>query len=72
MKVFILHHTHTFDDDENVKLIGVYSSQASAIAAIERLKKKPGFSDTPDGFEIDEYRLDVDHWGEGYVTTGLT
>lgn len=69
MEVFILHHIHTFDDgEEDVKLIGVYSSKALAIAAISRLQKQPGFSETPEGFTISGYQLDIDHWIEGYVT----
>ena len=69
MDVFILHHVYTFDDaEEDVKLIGVYSSHATAMAAIERLRHQPGFCDTPEGFTIDQYTLDVDYWTEGYVT----
>lgn len=69
MDVFILHHVHTFEDgNEDVKLIGVYSSHESAAAAIERLRQQPGFCDAPEGFIIDRYPLDVDHWTEGYVT----
>jgi hypothetical protein len=71
MEVFILHHIHTFDDcEEDVKLIGVYSSKALATAAISRLQNQPGFSNTPEGFVISAYQLDVDHWTEGYVTIG--
>jgi hypothetical protein len=71
MDVFILHHVHTFDDgEEDVKLIGVYSSLATATDAIERLRRQPGFCDIPEGFMIDRYALDVDHWIEGYVTIG--
>jgi hypothetical protein len=69
MDVFILHHVHGFDDDEeDVKLIGVYSSEAAASAAITRLQQQPGFCDTPKGFTISRYSLDTDHWTEGYVT----
>ena len=69
MNVFILQHVLAFDDvDEDVKLIGVYSSHAQATAAIDRLRQQPGFCDTPEGFNIDRYTLDVDHWTEGYVT----
>ncbi len=69
MKVFVLQHVHTFDDgEEDVKMIGVYSSHEQAESAIERLKSQPGFADTPEGFEIDPYVLDEDHWTEGYVT----
>ena len=32
-----------------------------------RLGRQPGFADAPDGFHIDEYRLDQDQWAEGYV-----
>lgn len=68
-EVFVVQHVHELADDrEDVKLIGVYSSQASAEAAVERLRAQPGFVDAPDGFHIDRYELDRDHWTEGYFT----
>ncbi len=67
--VFVVQHVHTREGDvEDVKFIGVYSSRAKADAAVARLSRLPGFCDAPDGFHIDEYRLDQDHWAEGYVT----
>jgi len=67
--VFVLQHVHSLDDGaEDVKLIGVYSSRQKAQEAVARLAAAPGFSDAPDGFNIDEYRLDQDQWVEGYVT----
>ena len=69
MNVFVLHHIHVLDDDEeDVKLIGVYSSEAAADAAITRLRQQPGFSEKPEGFTISQYSLDMDYWTEGYVT----
>jgi hypothetical protein len=66
--VFVLQHVHTRDDGaEDVKFIGVYSSREKAQAAVARLVRLPGFADAPDGFSIDEYRVDEDHWVEGYV-----
>jgi hypothetical protein len=66
--VFVLQHVHLQEDGvEDVKLIGVYSSRDKAQDAAARLRRLPGFSDTPDGFHIDEYRVDQDHWIEGYV-----
>lgn len=66
--VFVLQHVHTREDDvDDVKFIGVYSSREEAQAAVTRLGCLPGFADTPDGFHIDEYRVDQDHWVEGYV-----
>jgi hypothetical protein len=67
--VFLVQHVHELDDDrEDVKLIGVYSSQAKAQAAVERLRDAPGFSAAQGGFHIEEYPLDKDHWTEGYIS----
>ena len=40
--VYLLWHTDAHGDE---KLIGVYRTEADALAAIERIKVKPGFSD---------------------------
>ncbi len=67
--VFVLQHVHEREGgDEDVKLIGVYSSREKAQAAVARLSRLPGFTDAAKGFHIDEYRVDQDHWVEGYVT----
>jgi hypothetical protein len=67
--VFVLQHVHSQDDGaEDVKFIGVYSSREKAQEAVARLERLPGFADAPDGFHIDEYPVDQDHWAEGFVT----
>jgi hypothetical protein len=69
MEVFYLQHVHTFENGaEDVKSIGMYSSRAEAEQAIQRLSSQPGFKEIPEGFVIDSYTLDKDHWEEGYVT----
>ncbi len=69
MDVYVLQHVHEFKDgEEDVKMIGVYSTQEQAEAAVGRMRLQPGFSDTPKGFCIDRYPLDQDHWSEGYIT----
>ncbi len=66
--VFVVQHVHAREDGvEDVKFIGVYSSRERADMAVARLSRRPGFSDAPDGFHVDEYRVDQDHWVEGYV-----
>jgi hypothetical protein len=66
--VFVLQHVHSRSDGvEDVKFIGVYSSHEKAEAAVARVGRLPGFADAPDGFHIDEYRVDQDHWAEGFV-----
>ena len=68
--VFLLQHVHEFDDGhEDVKLIGVFSSEAMARAALERVRDQPGFKDAPEGFDISAQNVDGPiGWSEGYVT----
>jgi PhnO protein len=71
--VFLLEHLHEYEDGgESVKTIGIYSARDAAQQAAERLRSQPGFRDAPDGFSIDPYTVDMDHWEEGYLSTGRT
>ena len=67
MDVFVVEHVYVEDDEEHVKLIGVYSSKEAADAAIQRLKAQPGFCDTPNGFSVDRHRVDQDSWPDGFL-----
>lgn len=65
---FVVQHLREDEDGyDDVKLIGVYSTQELAEAVVERYKKLPGFSEYPEGFCISGYELDKDHWTEGFV-----
>jgi hypothetical protein len=64
--VVLLWHVHEINGEEDSKLIGVYASEPDAIAAIDRLKGKPGFAQTADGFQYERYLLNSDHWTEGF------
>ena len=67
--VFVAMHAQEFDDGhEDVKMIGVFSTLERAEAAIGRLRSEPGFRDHPQGFHVEPYELDIDHWSEGFVT----
>ena len=61
---FVLQHENP--ETKDVKLIGVYSSEAAAQAAIGRVCAQPGFRDYPNGFSIDDYEVDEDNWTEGF------
>ena len=68
MKVYVVQHVHELgENNENIKFIGVYSSEENANAAMSRLRQKPGFRNAPDGFNLDEYDLDQDYWKDGYL-----
>ena len=58
---------HCLPETGKVKVVGIYSSRALAEAAEERSRQLPGFADEPDGFSIDQYEVDHDHWPRGFV-----
>jgi hypothetical protein len=67
-KVYLLWFVQERDDCEDCELlIGVYSSEPEAKAAIERVKGQRGFASFPEGFQIHAYQLDRDHWTEGFI-----
>lgn len=78
--VFLLEHLHFRNgDEEDAKTLGVYSSRALAVEAVERFRLPPGFRDTPEmadpskpdmaeGFYIDEYEVNQNNWSEGVGT----
>ena len=69
MEIFLLQHVHEMPGgDEDTKLIGVYASRQLAEAARKRARQLPGFRESPEGFTIDRYELNKDHWAEGFVT----
>jgi homoserine kinase type II len=66
---YLLYHIRAKEnDDDDEKLIGIYTAEEKAKAAIQRLRGKPGFRDYPNGFEIFEHVLDRDSWTEGFIS----
>jgi hypothetical protein len=66
--VFVVFHEYEMTGGcDSVKLIGIYSSEETGKSAVSRASKQSGFRDFPDGFCIDEYEIDKDHWQEGFV-----
>ena len=66
-RVFVLQHVSDEDTpDEDVKMVGVYSSRDAAENAVARVRLLPGFREYPGGFKVDAYELDADHWREGF------
>lgn len=67
IEVYILHHVRELADyEDEVKLIGVYSSEELARAAISQIQDQPGFCDFKEGFSIDPYKVNKTHWLEGF------
>jgi hypothetical protein len=64
--VFLLHHSYGEPVSETYKLIGVFKTENTALNALNRAIKLPGFQDYPDGFSISCYVLDKCYWQDGF------
>src|SRR5690349_4129190 len=65
--VYLLQHAaREGRDDEEVKTLGIFSSEKEAKLAIRRFKKLPGFSRYPNNFHLNLYRLNEREWPEGF------
>lgn len=65
--VYILFHSYELDDNEEIKILGVYSNEILANENIVKYLNLPGFKDYPDGFHIDKYEVDNNKWTEGFI-----
>ena len=58
---------HNPPETGKVKVIGIYSSERLADAAVERARVLPGFLDDPNNFTVHRFDVDKDHWPRGFV-----
>ena len=83
MILYIVEHLHIlYDDVEDIKFLGVFSTKENAEKAIQILSKQPGFKDFPklidnndiendviEGFYIIKVVVDeIAEWKEGFTT----
>lgn len=59
------------EDGDDLKILGVYSTERRAEERIVRARNLPGFAEEPDCFMIDKYVVDEDEWVEGFVAVPL-
>lgn len=79
--VYLLHHIHVIKEgDEDLKLVGVFSSRERALFAIDELKHESGFKgrstlhssySAESGFYISEVALDEMDWKDGFVAPDI-
>ena len=63
--VYLLQYHVALSDRIEKILIGVYGTESDARAAQLRMRDKRGFIDSPEGFRIEPYVLNKEHWVEG-------
>ncbi|MGW4648360.1 hypothetical protein [Kitasatospora sp. NPDC004289] len=59
---------YVHQDEDEWRLLGIYSSEAAAEARIAQARLLPGFRDEPDCFEVIPADVDHDTWTDGYFT----
>lgn len=65
--VYLLQHCYEINNCEEIKTIGIYSTEEIAQDVIRKIILLPGFKDFPESFHIDKYALDEDNWKEGFI-----
>ena len=72
MVVYRLTHEYEIGEDkyyEEVRTIGLYSTQKKAREAMKAYMEKRGFKSHLDGFWIDKWEVDKDfEWGDGFIS----
>lgn len=68
MKLFLLWHSHHLEEEQDLKLIGVFSSYENAQEVERYVGTLSGFRGSKEGFSIDELTLDETHWTTGFET----
>ena len=65
---FVSHVRALLHGEEDVKIMGIYGSDAPARLAVRRSKRRAGFRDAPAGFSFDRYEVGQDQWSDGFAT----
>lgn len=68
--VYLLEHAYEYGENEEVKLLGVYSSRKKAEEAVDRYFELPGFKDHPrQCFCISKLAINEDTgFSEGFIS----
>lgn len=70
--VFLLsYEIPIYEEDSEVKIIGVYSALENAEKALLEYQKCDKFKDYSERFYIGKWKLNMDFWSDGYVTVTL-
>lgn len=64
-RLFVL--LHSLPETGRVKVVGIYSCRELAEQAMKRTAALPGFVEEPEGYTIEQYEVDKDHWSRGFV-----
>ncbi|MFB9077051.1 hypothetical protein ACFFLS_03585 [Flavobacterium procerum] len=68
-EVYILEHVYEFENTEEIKFIGVFTTRENALNVIKELKDLPGFNRFDENcFQISQCRLNHYEWKSGFIS----
>ncbi len=66
--VFLVQHAYEVEGVDEIKLIGIFSSEGNARMAIDQLKNQNGFNKHSEAcFHLDKVLLDDYKWQGGFI-----
>lgn len=67
--IYILEHViPKLDGEDEMKMLGVYSSRQKARDAVKKYKRLPGFKRYPRNFCVSRSEINKMEWAEGFVS----
>jgi hypothetical protein len=67
--VYILQHSYEVEGVDEIKLIGIFSTEYNARVVIDQLKNQNGFNKFPETcFHLDKILLDDYKWQSGFIS----
>lgn len=67
-KVYIVEHSYELNGCDEIKSIGIFSTEKKAKEAVKKLKKQKGFKKYKKGFNIGPCLIDQIYWDGGFFT----
>jgi len=66
-KVYLVNHNYELQGCDEIKFIGIFSSEKKAKKAVKKLKKQKGFKKYKKGFTIGKCPLNQIYWDGGFI-----
>ena len=67
-RVYTVNHSYKLNGCEEIKFIGVFSSEKKAKKAVKKLKKQKGFKKYKKGFNIGPCLVNQIYWDGGFFS----
>ena len=67
-KKYMVTHSYELNDCDEIKIIGIFSTEKKAKKAVKKLKKQKGFKKYKKGFEVGPILVNQIYWDGGFFS----